>query len=254
MASSLQLNLDDPQNLVARRTTALPGMVHAFGPDDWVQQTSTARLAAHMGIVQALCIAQVDATTGLASFISVARKRARPTFTTRDRQLLQLASAHLGAALELCLAQTLDRDGNGLSQTGGRLASDASGVLTAIQPGALALLRCEWPNWSGPFLPPALLATLQARRSVFLGRSLHAQFCWRHELLYVSLRPRQAQDRLTPRERDVAQAYAAGRSYREVAEELGMSPVTVRHHLRSAYTKLDVQDKAMLARVLSGPD
>ena len=52
----------------------------------------------------------------------------------------------------------------------------------------------------------------------------------------------------------LAQAYAAGRSYREVAEELGMSPVTVRHHLRSAYTKLDVQDKAMLARVLSGPD
>lgn len=98
------------------------------------------------------------------------------------------------------------------------------------------------------------MATLQARRSVFLGCSLHAQFCWRHELLYVSLRPRQAQDRLTPRERDVAQAYAAGRSYREVAEELGMSPVTVRHHLRSAYTKLDVQDKAMLARVLSGPD
>lgn len=141
MTSSLQLNLDDPQNLVARRTTALPGVVHAFGPEDCVQQTSTARLAAHMGIVQALCIAQVDATTGLASFISMARKRARPTFTTRDRQLLQLASAHLGAAPELCLAQTLDRDGNGLSQTGGRLASDASVVLTAIQPGTLALLR-----------------------------------------------------------------------------------------------------------------
>jgi hypothetical protein len=57
MTSSLQLNLNDPQNLVARRTTALPGVVHAFGPDDWVQRTSTARLAAHMGIVQALCIA-----------------------------------------------------------------------------------------------------------------------------------------------------------------------------------------------------
>jgi len=58
-------------------------------------------------------------------------------------------------------------------------------------------------------------------------------------------------ERLTPRESQVAKAFACGRSYKEVARELNLSPVTVRHHLREIYTKLGLTDKVELANLIS---
>ena len=48
----------------------------------------------------------------------------------------------------------------------------------------------------------------------------------------------------------MAEAFASGRNYKEVARLLGVSPATVRHHLRAVYVKLGVRDKAALARTL----
>ena len=58
---------------------------------------------------------------------------------------------------------------------------------------------------------------------------------------------------LTPREKEVAQAYADGLSYKEIARDLGLSPTTVRSHLRSVYSKLGVTSKIELARALTSP-
>lgn len=57
---------------------------------------------------------------------------------------------------------------------------------------------------------------------------------------------------LSPREREVAEAYAAGRSYKEIARDLTLSPATVRTHLRTVYRKLQVASKVELATVLQG--
>jgi DNA-binding CsgD family transcriptional regulator len=56
---------------------------------------------------------------------------------------------------------------------------------------------------------------------------------------------------LSNRENEVAEAYAAGQSYKEIARELGLSPTTVRSHLRTIFEKLGVTSKIELARRLS---
>lgn len=56
---------------------------------------------------------------------------------------------------------------------------------------------------------------------------------------------------LSKREKEVAGAYAAGQSYKEIARDLGISPTTVRTHLRTVYGKLGVTSKIELARFLS---
>ncbi len=57
---------------------------------------------------------------------------------------------------------------------------------------------------------------------------------------------------LSKREKEVAAAYADGQSYKEIARDLGVSPTTVRSHLRAVYSKLGVSSKIALAQFLSG--
>ncbi|HEX5622690.1 MAG TPA: AAA family ATPase [Solirubrobacteraceae bacterium] len=53
---------------------------------------------------------------------------------------------------------------------------------------------------------------------------------------------------LTDREREIATLVAAGRTNREVAEQLFLSPKTIEAHLRNVYAKLGVRSRVELAR------
>lgn len=57
-------------------------------------------------------------------------------------------------------------------------------------------------------------------------------------------------NRLSPREREVAELAALGRTNKEIANELFLSPHTVDKHVRSALRKLGVRSRAALAHRL----
>jgi DNA-binding NarL/FixJ family response regulator len=54
-------------------------------------------------------------------------------------------------------------------------------------------------------------------------------------------------ERLTPRERQVVARVATGESNREIATHLGLSEITVKHHVSSIFDKLGVSNRAELA-------
>jgi DNA-binding CsgD family transcriptional regulator len=58
---------------------------------------------------------------------------------------------------------------------------------------------------------------------------------------------------LTPQELQVARMLAAGRTTRESAAALFLSPKTIEYHLRHVYLKLDVRSRAELSARLAGP-
>ncbi len=57
---------------------------------------------------------------------------------------------------------------------------------------------------------------------------------------------------LSPREREIAQAYSNGDTYHKIAVRLGIAPSTVRTHLATIYRKLKVSSKLALHQVLQG--
>lgn len=63
----------------------------------------------------------------------------------------------------------------------------------------------------------------------------------------------QAAELLSKRELEVAAAYAEGLSYKEIARDLGVSPTTIRSHLRTVYGKLGVTSKIALSQALIDP-
>jgi DNA-binding NarL/FixJ family response regulator len=54
-------------------------------------------------------------------------------------------------------------------------------------------------------------------------------------------------ERLTPREREIVAAVAAGESNREVAHRLALAEDTVKHHISNVFDKLGVSNRAELA-------
>lgn len=80
----------------------------------------------------------------------------------------------------------------------------------------------------------ALLGSMESGRSISLPAAT-AQM--RHD------------DRLSPREREVLALVAQGRTNKAIAEALFVSPNTVKTHVTSLLTKLDVDTRAQLAAI-----
>ena len=57
----------------------------------------------------------------------------------------------------------------------------------------------------------------------------------------------QGMDRLTPREKEIAESVSRGLTNREIAVELGISPETVKRHLATVYDKLGIRSRVVLA-------
>ena len=69
-------------------------------------------------------------------------------------------------------------------------------------------------------------------------------------LVAVSLASRQHKQALAPRELSAAMLYAQGRSHKDIAATLGLTPATVRTYLRTAYAALGVSNKLELVAAL----
>jgi DNA-binding CsgD family transcriptional regulator len=105
---------------------------------------------------------------------------------------------------------------------------------------------------------------VEARRSLQLvladadrtGATLLAQRAHR-ELVATGLRPRRAQTEgmaaLTPRQRQVCELAASGKTNRAIAQQLFLSVKTVETHLAAAYEKLGVETREALVSALHTP-
>jgi len=61
-------------------------------------------------------------------------------------------------------------------------------------------------------------------------------------------------DSLTDSELRIVNLIAQGATNRDVATQLHLSPNTVKTHIRSAFTKLDINSRAQLAQLMPGSD
>jgi DNA-binding NarL/FixJ family response regulator len=79
------------------------------------------------------------------------------------------------------------------------------------------------------------------------GRSRHAASCERAG----SRSPDAAPEKLTPQELQIALQVAEGKTNRDVAAALFLSPKTVEFHLTRVYRKLEIHSRAELVRLFS---
>lgn len=197
----------------------------------------------------------IDPALNLCTAVSLYRGASGKPFTDRERKLKQQIMMHLVEAWNLNALLYVDRPAN-QSDTPGRARAliDREGTIYNADAGLPALMHAEFPGWTGPQIPPSVAQPLLGiNGESFRGDAIVAS---RTRVLddglsLISVRPLAGIDRLSARERVVAREFASGKTHKEIAHELGISPATVRNQLQAAYQKLGVSTKIELAQELS---
>jgi DNA-binding CsgD family transcriptional regulator len=206
-------------------------------------------LATRHDIAELICIIHTDPLTQLSDHLTLYRQAGAPRFSAQDRLLLNNLMPHLVAAVSANQIRTLVAMREQISgpRNLALAVCDQHGTLHCAERGFIDLLLAEWPRWNGPRLPTAVGSQSYAGKSLLLESSAV------DDLFLLAARSPNALQQLSARESDVAQLFGEGKTYKEIARALGLAPNTVRHHIRTIYSKLGIKDKASVAHLLN-PD
>lgn len=128
---------------------------------------------------------------------------------------------------------------------------DKSGVLLHAEGPISQIASSEWPEWNGIALPViAGFRSTEESSGSWAGRCLTIDWRKVEDAFLVGVEALGSIHRLSPRELTIAKIFGEGNTYKQVARQLGISPATVRHHLRQAYGKLAISSKGELNRIL----
>jgi DNA-binding CsgD family transcriptional regulator len=134
------------------------------------------------------------------------------------------------------------------------LLVNAKGRILSASPEALRFIGWHWRGWKPEYLPPELTTAPspeQTRHLLDLGVVLDRRRLENRSgspLYGIALRRANAYDRLTARERQIADEIANGRTHKEIAKILVLSPATVRNHTQAILMKLGLHNRAALAK------
>jgi DNA-binding CsgD family transcriptional regulator len=205
--------------------------------------------AARAGWQSAMVTAFVDPQPRVVQWLSLFRRDARHAYTEREQSFASRVVPHFVEALTI--NRTLHMQsvyGPGADRPGHFAYADGNGFVYYADAGFTVLLAGEFPSWDGRTLPQPWLDDIALRgRTLCLGRTMSLDARVQGGLVFLRAHALSRIDQLSPRERDVAARFARGHSHKDIARDLELSPATVRHHLKSAYLKLGIHDKAELA-------
>lgn len=229
-----------------------PGISMYCNTDIFKNLPSMSAFIDRFNIKQVLGTVIADQDLGMKTFLAIYRHGHTPPFNEDERVFKQLAVPHLFSCWGYNrIAQISQLRLSNLDPGFVVATADRKGVLHHASANVIALLREEWPQWKSPFLPPMLMSACQRGNSSFTGGKLSMTLSRAGDWVLLFVKRRRPGDDLSKKERMIAEAYARGESYKEIARNLTLSPATVRHHLRRIYEKLEISDKAQLAQLIT---
>ncbi|SFF54916.1 regulatory protein, luxR family [Fontimonas thermophila] len=171
------------------------------------------------------------------------------------RELLRRAIGHLAQAGTLALLQFIRRDE--WLQTLGRFSRgcaaliDAHGGIYVASPRFTELMQTELRSGDHGRLPFPLPVDLAAAvASDFSVGALHFRIRREGDLYLLHARRPHPLDVLSPREREIAGALAAGKTFKTIARECDIASSTVANHASRIYKKLGIYRREELVGLL----
>jgi DNA-binding CsgD family transcriptional regulator len=189
-----------------------------------------------------------DTVLNLIEGIVLYRTEFSRPFSEPEQLLVQSLVPQLADTWRINRLLSVQGDRRSTAQPNESLAlCDRKGLLHAAGRHFVPMIQAEWRDWRGPFIPAGLL---ENRSTAFPGTKIVVTAAPINDMWLLTARRKSHADRLTARERDIARHFGRGLDYREVAQELRISPATARNHLKNIYDKLEINSKVELAGLL----
>lgn len=245
-----------PQNedFLADAVRAQPGktvnLCDLMSREEFERTSMYNRFARRWGVQQVLSTCWLEPQSHLLGILSMWRKSPRQVFTEAERALAERLVPHMAEAHRLCRIGYMRQAGRPAYANRQPMAlCNPRGALIEVESGFQELLRREWPDWQGTTLPKALLPALKDKGKL-LGGAVAINVIVLGDVLRVQARERSVLDSLGARQQDIAQRYARGDSYREIAQALEVAESTVRNHVATIFKKCRVSSKVELAALV----
>jgi DNA-binding CsgD family transcriptional regulator len=226
-------------------------LAHTFNVDVPAEYSGTAIHEFHckrFAMEHILGTATIDADTQLLNTMSLYRSDPNQPFTEAERALKEVIFSHLVEAVRKNWLTNLPHlfPGNQRSSFNTIATCDLMGILQVATPSFIEIFRLEWPKWIGPSLPECVSLNIQNGELKFVGAKITVCLSKIDDIFLIRTRPKIAADELSTRELEVAQRFATGSDYKTIAQQLSVSPSTIRGHLTRIYAKLGINEKASL--------
>lgn len=168
-------------------------------------------------------------------------------FEESERLLLRRISPFLVHAEQVCQQHAALRTPRSADRSGveGQATVNGNGRITSCDAAFRDYVLIAEPRWSGDSLPFRLSdATTMVYKDLFFRLEPQG------DLVRVTVRRDRRAPQLSPREMQIAQLVASGKTFKEIGSELGVATSTVSSHLYSLYAKLGIQRRAQLVQWL----
>jgi DNA-binding CsgD family transcriptional regulator len=205
-----------------------------FGDRNQLGIREYTRRSAHQNVI---CSLSGKRTDNVSPFLSLYRRNADDQFSAGDARTTGRVLPHLLRALSINQQIAAGRISSIAGMTEGFAIVDDHGFVLYRSPSFSGHLKNASWNWTSPHLPlPVLEALAQSGEHRDGPTVLRAYRLG--SFRFISARRRRAVDNLSPRERAVAEQLAQGRTHKQIAKHLGLSPATVRNHIQHVRDKL----------------
>jgi DNA-binding CsgD family transcriptional regulator len=185
------------------------------------------------------------------NILAIVRFGKQPHLRQSDADLLGVMAPHMLCALQhVWLRQRYEESINAETACAYALI-DEFGLIHQSEESFADLLQLEWPDWFGPQLPVFLRHLLSTQNEHYLGAQVAVCIQRNGGAIDLWIRKRRLCDCLTDRERRIAELYAGGMHYKEIARTVDLAPSTIRTRLSMIYLKLNVTTKVGLSSVLN---
>ena len=216
---------------------------------DPTQSADLIKVTIKYGVYYAMGIFMFDPTTQLHQNLYLWRGKRSQRFSQQDKRLFERVTPFMVEGLRQNRHFSIIRELVSLwKQDHGVASCDEYGLLQDIDNQFISLLKLDWPNWTGPLLPVPLQKSIN-KTNHYKGKNTQFNFINLKECYAVTGSALNQLKQLTDREYQIGRAFANGKTYNLIADDLSIAPVTVRKHISNIYSKLSVHNKKSLKKM-----
>ena len=187
----------------------------------------------------------IDSRSGIYTLLSVYRFNRDKLFSEQEKQIHQRILYHLIEASSHACIMSLEGKTDKPGHEAYHAICDRYGIYHEVEPEFLDIFdtsKSEHQYRSLPFKLPIMGLSKTVNNHVFTAEQLG-------DLYRIQARKLSKLDTLTKRELEVVTGISKGLSFKLIAKQLSLSPSTVSNHLYRIYNKLEINNRAELARL-----